>query len=787
MTQLGYAQLSAPAVFINFILDDYSIGEVITYPNEQQVDQSEVDLNSIVKLLEPIVLPEKIQILKNQFKDSKIKLRDLGHLGITTEFDLNNLEVNITIPLSIRKIQDLSLRYKNRSNNRGIFLKPAFASGAFNVLVNKAFNSEEESPSPFNTSLNSFVNINGVVFEDSRSYEADVVPGWKRSESRIVIDQVDEKNRFILGDLRYATTGFQASTPMAGFSFSRELSLDPLSNTTTKNRASFTLNHAATVEIFINGVLNRSLQLKAGRYNLSDLPITTGFNDIDLVITDQLGHKEHLNFPYVYTNELLSPGESRFTYNLGYPSTPKLNDLEYNQKNPLFSGFHRLGLTSKWTSGLYYQKDNNRSLLGIESFVGDWWGNINFDIARSNVPVYGDDFASRLRYRSWNYADFPIRYWGLGLETYGKYFSNYGLTPNNLYFANLDFFINPVLEQLWQTTIGVSHNYARAPDLDSETFYIRASRTLSSNFSINSDASVTTKISQSPDWKIGIYLVWNDLPAKINHIISYNSVDFTKRFELHKGFKADTINLGATDKEQEQNASISYEHTGQRFNFSTDYTANHLKNFSDSSLHRNSQSTNVNLASSLAWTSDTGITLMAPINDSFAIFDLEDGLENETIEMNRSGSESSASSKNWNSLTLSDLVGYQERNVYLESANDLGVKELKENEFVLKPTYKSGIYRKISLLSNFVVRGKVLNENQQPVALQFGEAIPTSKQPSDEHYSFFTNRQGEFEIERLLPGQYKLYFETLESYCAITIPNNANGFYNLDDCKLQRE
>ncbi len=63
----------------------------------------------------------------------------------------------------------------------------------------------------------------------------------------------------------------------------------------------------------MNGRRVRTVTLEPGRYNLRDLPLASGTNNIQVRVTDDVGRVETIAFPFVFDTNLLIAGEQEFS------------------------------------------------------------------------------------------------------------------------------------------------------------------------------------------------------------------------------------------------------------------------------------------------------------------------------------------------------------------------------------------------------------------------------------------------------------------------------------------
>ena len=74
------------------------------------------------------------------------------------------------------------------------------------------------------------------------------------------------------------------------------------------------------MDILVDNVLIKHIRLSPGNYNLTDLPLNPGANNVKLVIEDDSGQRQTLEFTGFSGQELLAPGISEWSVNAGIKS-----------------------------------------------------------------------------------------------------------------------------------------------------------------------------------------------------------------------------------------------------------------------------------------------------------------------------------------------------------------------------------------------------------------------------------------------------------------------------------
>src|SRR5690606_15814684 len=141
------------------------------------------------------------------------------------------------------------------------------------------------SPSVF---LNGAVRYKSLVFEADVHGREDQFSGdyeVERRYARFVFDQPADYRRWYLGDLSVETRGRQGFVEMGGVGVTRQKQrFDSFRNNVLSGGRQLVLQESSTVRVLRNGVFVREFRLDPGQYDLSNLPLDAGSNDIQLEI-----------------------------------------------------------------------------------------------------------------------------------------------------------------------------------------------------------------------------------------------------------------------------------------------------------------------------------------------------------------------------------------------------------------------------------------------------------------------------------------------------------------------
>ncbi|MEK6579598.1 MAG: fimbria/pilus outer membrane usher protein, partial [Bdellovibrionota bacterium] len=605
----------------------------------------------------------------------------------------------------------------------------------------------------------------GVVLESNASYtetQAESVtnyPAFTRGDIRLVKDYPTTAVRQSAGDLSYAVRGYQVQVPMGGFQISRDFRLQPTRLTLPSGEHQFFLKTAAKVEVFVNDLLIRTLELPSGRHDIRDFPISTGTNDVRLEITDDVGRKETIQMSFHITSELLSPGTSDYNYSVGIPASQTSGSKTYTPTNPIGSMYHRIGVSNSLTEGVNLQLSKSQFVGGVETIFANRLGAFKFDPAISQVKGAGLGGAIRNRffYTDDEGTDRTQRSLGLGVEIKTENFSRFSnlvAQTQNLTAVDVSASYNQGLSRYSNGGLSVSFQFNRKFD-PSTTNGFRISgqvgRRFDSGLSGNVTFSQTKGSSGITESGISLFL---GLSFPKDHQFITGSYD-TRSDSTQLGWNYSPENpVGGTsaqvkiDKQRSQNGysgQVQHQFNRAKLGLLQNSTtrADTTTQSGGGSVTRNVTSNLTSLQLATAFVYAKGhFVLSRTVNDSFVIVTPTRGVKGQTIEINPRPNKSN--------LGTSDFFGsavYPEMSSYLNFPLTIGTDKLKpgtmieRDTFLLYPTYKSGFSIEVGTDATVNIAMNLLNPDSTPVSMMGGRVISLSNS-SFEPIEVFTNKKG---------------------------------------------
>ena len=126
----------------------------------------------------------------------------------------------------------------------------------------------------------------------------------------------------------------------------------------------------------MNGVTVQHLRLRPGSYNFRDLPLTSGSNDVLLVITDDAGVRRSIPFTMFSGDNMIAAGKSEWAVNGGLASFYRDGERSYETGHLLANAFYRYGLTDTLTLDAQAKGDQYATMGGAGLRHGNGHGHL---------------------------------------------------------------------------------------------------------------------------------------------------------------------------------------------------------------------------------------------------------------------------------------------------------------------------------------------------------------------------------------------------------------------------
>ncbi len=229
-----------------------------------------------------------------------------------------------------------------------------------------------------------------------------------RFDSRWQLDLPDRMLSLSLGDQLSGALSWSRSARFAGLHIARVFSLQPYRVTTPLSSFAGEAVLPSTVDLYINGVRQASQRVAPGRFQLDAMPALNGIGQAQLRVTDINGHSSALEFPLYGAPELLQPGLSDWSLDIGVLRRDYgIRSFAYDHR-PLASASLRHGLGERLTLEAHAEVAQDLQLggLGAVALLGHRGGMLNASFSGSQAA--GLHGSQRSLGYQWNAPGFSV-------------------------------------------------------------------------------------------------------------------------------------------------------------------------------------------------------------------------------------------------------------------------------------------------------------------------------------------------------------------------------------------
>lgn len=702
------------------------------------------------------------QFLALPFEDGKIMTGTLFEIGIMAEFDNADLVLRIDIDPQLRK--PLPLNMTNRGQPPTSLtapLGPAPASAYVNIRtgldhVHETTGTGKTGKRAMRVDFAGAVAVPKVALDYRLSYNENSVRPWQRGDFRILQDVPDRAMRWTYGDLNFPTTNYQAFVPMAGVTVARNYTLQPYVVTEPVTSNEFVLRTASQVEVVINGATVRTFRLPAGRYDLRDLPLGSGVNDVVLRVTNDVGEVEETTYSLFFDSSLLATDIDQFSASLGLPAEERNGTRTYDTSKVIFSGDYRRGVTNTLTLGADFQANKIQQLLGGQALWATGVGTFESRLATSYVEGANADIAARLGYRKRGTRSALNQNFDLSLAYTGQRFAALGSTrPNNNTVLDSAVRYSQRLPMKLSGSIGATHRVARNNGRNSGSVSGSLSRQLARGANLSLDL-LRRRDSNGP-YENRAFVSLNVSLTGTGQTISSTRDSQSGVSRLDWNYRPENIIGGVAATAGLQRDAGNTRATGElsRTGYRAETSISHNVTMPRTSQTESERVTSARLGTALVFAGGH-FAVTRPVTDGFAIVVPHPSLKGQTVGINPRGERAYvAEADRFGPAVIPDLSSYQVRRILVD-VPDLAIgAELGQDVFDVVPTIRSGTIINIGTSASVLITFKVVDDLGGPVALQAGEI----SQPGNDAFTpllVFSDRAGVMTSDGLTAGTYEL-------------------------------
>lgn len=623
-------------------------------------------------------------------------------------------------------------------------------------------------------------------------YQDDTV----RLLSSVTVDDKKNLRRFVLGDFIVSSGSFGSGGNYGGISISKNYSLNPFFNKTESVSLSGIAEMPSEADIYVNGQLVRTVQLKPGEFELSSIPNTeTGSGEATVVLKDAFGEVMTMTRDFYNSPRILKRGISEYSYNLG--TRREFFGIENNEYDDelVFSAFHRLGITGTLTAGFKADASTdvvngaaelvvpvlNKSELALTAFGNKYTGPA---LPVASLTTTDEDYETgsggTLSFRM-NIRPFSMSYTARG---FSRYYSNLNIGPLDdkpRFIGNAS--AGLVIRKLGSLTASYikTHMY-ESPDWERAS--LRYSRSFLNRFVFSARASRTEREGVI-DPEDEIYFTVTFSPVKYGiyggswhthqETVETTSVYVAKNTPWGRGF-----GFRGEATESRTDTGVTTTSTMADVTYKTKYanlSANHRRSSQVDSYR-------YSLSGSVAFIGG-GAYLTRPIRDGFALINLGEGVKGVMVKHNN---QPAGKTNGKGKALVPDMVSYGENLLSIDDS-DLPIEyELPQLSRYVSTPYRGGSVVFFEAMKTRAVTGKFFlkkKNGKEPVQYWSINAKANGGYETDS----VVGRNGVFYVENIPSGPLTLKFTDGKSTCNydLTVPDGDDMIENVGDiiCEIK--
>lgn len=725
--------------------------EINAYLDDEQEDSWALDGNELLPTLIESLKPSRLETLRGVFSDRKVTQDDFKQLGWEADYDAGTLVVQIKVPVADKKTIDIPL------GNSGVYTPPAGMyqaptstfSGLLNSYWSHSHNLIDTEYSASQVALRGLFAFGPVTFEDGHTYTYNHFTNedyWLRDRTRLMANLPNNAGYLQFGDyLNETDIESLPSSELFGLSYSYQPGY--LKTYSAPNIVPISIQTPSLVTIRINGEDYRNLRLAAGEYNLNNLPLEQGVNEVEVTYIDQSGVEQKRYFNLIDHPQLLLKGDIETQWVYGAEQVYEDDgDKDIDTEKMAGQAVISYGFTDWWTLSPSFAIHKERENYALkQSFaIGDYFLSLD--------GSYND------------YHDYES--YDLSNQLYSEELFYGALTSTSLTYGINRTSDDTPLTQTVSLSSGVETPIENGYLSFSLQHQFNNEETLSQTASINTSYRFNNNLSTSLNlrWQryydtidrsfyANVSIPFNIFGQSVSASTSYNSTNDEYQSSLSAS-KYDPSYYWRTSAQFVDENYDGFDAYGKwylnKVNLNARYSSTNESNDSTARTLTLGADTGVAWSGNhLAWTSPLGssfnlVSIPKAYKDKYALsYDEYKRLQLLPVE-------------DGGSSTVVVAVPNENYKLIRVSGDNLDFnEELKQKEFVVKGGLYTGSHYELDIIKGYFVSGFLHNLNQEPLADVVGEF---QNQETNESYPFFTDEEGSFELDTLPEGHYFVYF-----------------------------
>ncbi len=190
----------------------------------------------------------------------------------------------------------------------------------------------------------------GLSSHDSLLYSNESYDAGRivRGSTYFAHDSAARLQRLQIGDATVSGDALLGDVDVLGVGVRRLFEIDPYVFRFPSPSVAGVIASPGTADVYVNGLLERSIPLQPGAFNLNGLSIGTGLNDVTVVVRDAQGNAHTYAQSYFSSDALLRKGLTDYSYGAGFLREDESGNA---YGNAALAASYRAGVTDALTLG----------------------------------------------------------------------------------------------------------------------------------------------------------------------------------------------------------------------------------------------------------------------------------------------------------------------------------------------------------------------------------------------------------------------------------------------------
>ncbi|PCF93859.1 fimbria/pilus outer membrane usher protein [Vreelandella nigrificans] len=239
------------------------------------------------------------------------------------------------------------------------------------------------------------------IYREIVTGESGLTEGYRRFDTRWEYADQERMIQYAAGDVITRPLGWTNAVRLGGIQVSRNFALRPDLITHPLPEFSGEAAVPTTLDLFIDGSRQSSMELAPGPFTVTNMPMVTGAGTAMIVTTDSQGRRVSTSLPFYVSSELLQPGLSSFSISTG-ALRRNFGQRDFDYGGAAATGSYRRGINNHFTIELQTEASEDLTTVGAGGTFGLWrLGTLETAYRQSHSEgVTGEAYTAGYRYRS---------------------------------------------------------------------------------------------------------------------------------------------------------------------------------------------------------------------------------------------------------------------------------------------------------------------------------------------------------------------------------------------------